>query len=185
MTEILLESLKYYGTKEITGDSDNELIVQMLKDIDPNVRHDEVSWCSAYMNYLCKKLGYMHTNSLMARSWFSMPIEVLKPSLGDIVILWRNSPKSWEGHVGLYISEDKDNIFVLGGNQSDQVNISPYLKTRVLGYRQTKKEEEFNKDYKELPPIKVNIFSLWKAWRAIRKFIHQQHINAGKLFKTK
>ena len=181
MTELLLESLKHYGIKEVTGNLDNPFIVQMLSDIDSDVRHDEVSWCSAYMNYICKKLGYIHTDSLRARSWLTMPIKILKPSLGDIVIFWRNDPKGWEGHVGLYVSEDKNNIFVLGGNQSDQVNISAYPKTRVLGYRQTKKEEIS----KELPPIKVNIISLWKAWRAIRKFIHQQHINAGKLFKTK
>lgn len=31
-----------------------------------------------------------------------------------------------------------------------------------------------------LPPIKVNIISLWKAWRAIRKFLHDQKVNSVK-----
>lgn len=32
----------------------------------------------------------------------------------------------------------------------------------------------------KLPPVKVNLISLWKAWRSIRKFLHDQRINAGK-----
>ena len=31
----------------------------------------------------------------------------------------------------------------------------------------------------KLPPIKINLITLWKAWRAIRKYFHQQNINAG------
>ena len=36
----------------------------------------------------------------------------------------------------------------------------------------------------KLPPIKINIISLWKVWRAVRKFLHDQKVNAGKLFKN-
>jgi len=31
-----------------------------------------------------------------------------------------------------------------------------------------------------LPPIKINIISVWKAWRAIRKFLHDQKVNSVK-----
>jgi uncharacterized protein (TIGR02594 family) len=65
--------------------------------------------------------------------------EVKTPTIGNVVVFWRNKPDSWEGHVALYINEDKDNIFVLGGNQGDQISIAPYHKNRVLGYRLLKK----------------------------------------------
>lgn len=140
MQEILLEFLKHYGEKEVVGKEHNPEIVAMFADIGfPDIKDDETAWCSASLNYFCKKLGYVRSGKLNARSWLDMPITVLKPSLGDIVVFWRNDPKGWEGHVALYISEDKDNVYVLGGNQNNQINISPYPKNRVLGYRQTKK----------------------------------------------
>jgi hypothetical protein len=41
--------------------------------------------------------------------------------------------------VGLYISENDNVIYVLGGNQQDMISINAYLKSRVLGYRQVHK----------------------------------------------
>jgi hypothetical protein len=55
--------------------------------------------------------------------------------MGDIVILWRISPKSIYGHVGFYVCERKNTLYLLGGNQSNSVSIAPYPKTQVLGYR--------------------------------------------------
>jgi uncharacterized protein (TIGR02594 family) len=140
MQEILLEMLSYYGLKEIAGDKHNPEIVAMFKELGfDSVKDDETAWCSASLNYVCKKLGYERSGALDARSWLKMPIKVLKPTLGDIVVLWRESPTSWKGHVGLFISQDINNVYVLGGNQGNMMNISPYPRDRVLGYRQVHK----------------------------------------------
>jgi uncharacterized protein (TIGR02594 family) len=144
MQEILIELLKLYGLKEIPGSQDNPVIVDMFNEIGFDwVEDDETAWCSALLNFICLKSGYERSKKLDARSWLNMPITVLKPSLGDIVVLWRDSPDSWKGHVGLYISEAEDgrHIYVLGGNQSGSVNISVFPIDRVLGYRRTKKIE--------------------------------------------
>ena len=140
MTEILLEMLKMYGLKEVVGKDNNPDIVKMFTEIGFDwVQDDEISWCSAAINYFCKKLGYERSGALDARSWLKMPIIVLKPSIGDIVVLWRESTDSWKGHVGLFITQDIDNVYILGGNQSNSINITAYPRERVLGYRQVHK----------------------------------------------
>jgi uncharacterized protein (TIGR02594 family) len=135
--------LKFYGLKEVFGPVHNPEIIKMFHEIGYNwINDDETAWCSAALNYFCYKLGYKRSGKLDARSWLNLPMKVEVPEMGDIVILWRNSPTSWTGHVGLYISEDKETnrIYVLGGNQDNMINIKPYYKSQVLGYRRTEKE---------------------------------------------
>jgi uncharacterized protein (TIGR02594 family) len=141
MQDLLIEFLKHYGTKEILGSTNNPEIVAMFHEIGyDSVKDDEVSWCSAAMNYFAMKTGYERSGQLDARSWLKMPIMVLKPELGDVVILWRDTPDSWKGHVGLYIASDVKDVYILGGNQGNgSINISAYPRDRVLGYRKLKK----------------------------------------------
>ena len=137
---LLLEILKFYGLKEYFGPAHNPEIVKMFHEIGYQwVNDDETAWCSAALNYFCKRLGLKRSGKLDARSWLMLPTIVKFPELGDIVILWRDSPTNWTGHVGLYISEDKatERIYVLGGNQDNMISIKPYHKSRVLGYRKT------------------------------------------------
>lgn len=140
MTEVLLEMLKFYGLKEIIGPQHNPEILAMFAEIGYDyIKDDETAWCSASLNYFCKKLGYERSGALDARSWLKLPVMVLKPSLGDIVVFWRESQTSWKGHVGLFINWDENNIWVLGGNQGNMINISAYPRERLLGFRQAKK----------------------------------------------
>jgi len=133
-----------YGVREVYGTQSNPEILNIFTEIGIDGVEDDsqIAWCSAALNFICKKLNYERSGELSARSWLKMPITVLKPSMGDIVVLWRESPKSWKGHVGLYISEDAKNVYILGGNQGDSVCILPYPKERVLGYRRVHKLED-------------------------------------------
>lgn len=140
MTEILLEMLKMYGLKEVVGKENNPEIVKMFAEIGFDwVQDDETSWCSAAINYFCKKLGYERSGALDAKSWLKMPTIILKPTIGDIVVLWRESPDSWKGHVGLFITQDIDNVYILGGNQSNSICIMAYPRDRIIGFRQVHK----------------------------------------------
>ena len=142
MKELLLEILKHYGLKEVFGKQHNPEIVKMFHEIGYDwVNDDETAWCSAALNYFCFKLGYKRSGKLDARSWLKVGTEVKVPEIGDIVVLWRDNINSWQGHVGLYISEDKatNRIYVLGGNQDNMISIKPYHKSRVLGYRKIEK----------------------------------------------
>jgi len=140
MKDLLLEVLSHYGLREVDGPSSNPEIIAMGKDLGYDIADDSTTaWCSLLVNYYAKKMGYEYTKKLTARSWLKTSVIVLKPELGDIVVLWRNDPNGWEGHVGWFISRDAKYVYVLGGNQGNWLNISPYPVDRVLGYRQLKK----------------------------------------------
>jgi len=126
-----------YGIKEIKGEKDNPEILKYFDEIGYNgsALKDETAWCSAFVNWVLKTSDAPYTGKLNARSWLKIGTETNCPKMGDVVIFWRSSKNSWKGHVGFYIHESEDEIFVLGGNQNNQVKISSYPKERLLGYR--------------------------------------------------
>ncbi|MBU0778031.1 TIGR02594 family protein [Patescibacteria group bacterium] len=140
MDEMLKLALSFYGLKEIPGEENNPKILKFFKEIGQGwVQDDETSWCSSYINWCAYKTGMEYTGKLDARSWLRVGYGVVDPSLGDVVVYWRDKPNSWKGHVGLFINKQGSEIYTLGGNQSNMVNISPYPLNRLLGYRRLKK----------------------------------------------
>ena len=137
---MLHEALKYYGQKEITGPESNTVILEMIQEMYSKAKDDSrIAWCSIFMNAVAKRAGYPQSDSMAARSWLKVGEPTDYPAVGDVVVFWRYKPNSWQGHVGLYIREDANYVWCLGGNQSDAVNIRKYLKNKVLGYRKLKK----------------------------------------------
>lgn len=136
------KALTQYGIKEIQGPVSNnpEIIKYFVASSQLWVKTDETAWCSAFVNWVAKETGHEYTGELNARSWLKVgePIEHFQ-RVGDVVVLWRVSKKDWRGHVGLFISEDEDYIWILGGNQGNMVCIKPYPKHRLLGYRRLRK----------------------------------------------
>lgn len=136
-SKIVNIALSQIGVKEILGQKDNPEVLKYFNEIgyEGNKLKDETSWCSAFMNWVALKAGVNRSNELTARSWLNIGSSVAKPEMGDVVVFWRESPKSWKGHVGIFIRESDGFVWVLGGNQNNQVNISSYKSNRVLGYR--------------------------------------------------
>lgn len=142
MTTLLQIALSQYGQKEIEGESDNQTIVGYAKEAGHNwVNDDETPWCSIFMDWCAMKAGMERTHKANARSWLEVGEDVKEPKTGDIVILKRGN-NTWSGHVGIYIAHltiesgrRTGFIYVLGGNQSNQVKISLYDSIQVLGYR--------------------------------------------------
>jgi uncharacterized protein (TIGR02594 family) len=142
--ELIKTALKYYGVKEFPGtDKNSPTIVGWLRSMLPWANNDEIAWCSAFVNGIAKEAKFEHFpsthNNALAREWLKKGTAVTTPQLGDVVVLWRGSKDAVTGHVGFYIRENTDNVFLLGGNQSDSVNITAFPKSRVLGYRRLKK----------------------------------------------
>ena len=139
-SQILNTALSQYGIKEIKGSKDNPEILKYFNSIgfDGSALKDETAWCAAFANWVCKTSGVEYSGKLNARSFIKIGQEVSTPEIGDLVILWRQSPSSWKGHVGFFIRETKEHIYVLGGNQSNQVCIAPYPKKRLLAYKRLK-----------------------------------------------
>lgn len=135
--KILQEASSFIGLQEIKGSEDNPIIVSMFKDIGHSwVKDDETAWCSCFVNYIAKQCNASMSGKLNARSWLNVGEEVKYPIPGDVVVFWRESKTSWKGHVGIFAGYNKaGNIFVLGGNQGNEVNITLYNSERLLGFR--------------------------------------------------
>lgn len=138
--DLISIALDQYGLKETPGPANNPVIMQMAKDCGfKEYTHDSVAWCSLFCNWIAFKGGYQRSLSLAARSWLTVGVEVQEPKQGDIVVLWRESPQSWMGHVGFYVNTVKPYVYMLGGNQGDMVNIEGFDLKRVLAYRRLEK----------------------------------------------
>lgn len=126
----------HYGLKEVPGKENNPVIMSFFNTIGHSwVQGDETAWCAAFANYCCLASIGKQTGKLTARSFLNFGIDTTEPFPGDIVIIWRESPDSWKGHVGFYINHDNEYVYMLGGNQNNQVNVSRYPVERVLVYK--------------------------------------------------
>jgi len=127
-------ALSQYGEKERRG-GENNVILKYFSEIGfPEIKEDEVPWCSAFVNWCVMKAGLPITKNLAARSWLGWGKKVMVPEIGDIAV-FRRGTTGWQGHVGFYVKNDGFYVWVLGGNQSDEVRISKYPGTELLGYR--------------------------------------------------
>lgn len=130
---------RFIGIKEVPGTGDNPAILAMLKLDGDWPEHDEVPWCSAFVNYVAWLLRLPRSKSLRARSWLEVgvPIELseAKPEF-DVVILNRGGPQDASiieapGHVGFYAGPGH----LLGGNQGNSVSVAAFDPSRLLGVR--------------------------------------------------
>ncbi len=142
----------FIGTEEVSGTIDNPQILAMLKLDNKWPENDEVPWCSAFVNYICKLGGLPRSKSLLARSWLEVADEVkledAEPGF-DIVVLKRGGGEqpgpentTASGHVGFYVGHDRTFVRLLGGNQGDSVKESSYHVSRILSIRRLPESAE-------------------------------------------
>lgn len=122
------------GTKEVHGDPDNQRIVEYHQATSLKATDDETPWCSSFVNWCFKQVGIPGTGSAAARSWLKWGMTVDIPQEGDLVIFRRGSSPT-AGHVAFFVKSQGTLVYVLGGNQSDQVKVSAYKRSDVIGYR--------------------------------------------------
>lgn len=96
---------------------------------------DKASWCSSFVNWSLSQVGIQGTSSALARSWLEWGVPIDEPKIGCIVVLWRDDPDSWKGHVGFFQKAEGECIFLLGGNQLEDVRVHSYPVSTVLAYR--------------------------------------------------
>jgi len=136
---------RFIGLKEVKGPVDNPQVLAMLQLDNTWVGHDEVAWCSAFVNYVAWLLRLPRSKQLSARSWLAIGgmIPPLDAKQGfDVVVLKRGEgdqpgPEVLQapGHVGFFGGYEGRHVWLLGGNQSDQVSLAPFLYENILGVR--------------------------------------------------
>ena len=86
---------RFTGIKEVAGIRDNPMILAMLRLDGDWPEHDEVPWCSAFVNFVCWLLRLPRSKSLRARSWLGVGhrISLEDARVGcDVVVISRGEP---------------------------------------------------------------------------------------------
>lgn len=123
------------GQKEVPGGSSNPWIVNLWLKIAPWLGSDDskTPWCGALVRNCLQSCGLPFPKHwYRAKDYLTLPVKLDKPAYGCIVVFEREGG----GHVGFVVGQDEQgNLMCLGGNQGDAVNIRPFPRSRVLGYR--------------------------------------------------
>jgi uncharacterized protein (TIGR02594 family) len=140
------------GIKEIVGKTHNPKVLQFYKTVGrPDIKNDETAWCAAFVGHCLVKGGYKHTpglKALLARSYEEYGSTIYQKSQknkykegaisdarpGDICVFPRGN-STWQGHVAFFVKETPKFVYVLGGNQNNEVNIRRYSKNKLLTIR--------------------------------------------------
>lgn len=94
---------------------------------------DITPWCAAFINFCIASAGLNPTYSAGSSSFRDYAMNTNKPSPGDLVVFQSRVPsEEWRGHVGFYVTQGKNSVMVLGGNQSDGIRVQNYPKKGEL-----------------------------------------------------
>lgn len=123
------------GVRTFAAGSSNPRITQYHTNTNIHGYDDKASWCSSFVNWSLAQVGITGTSSALARSWLDWGEPLAEPRLGCITVLSREDASSWKGHVGFFLRADEAHVYLLGGNQLDEVREHFYPLSSVLGYR--------------------------------------------------
>ena len=135
------EASKWIGLKEIPGEQHNKKIAEMFFRVGHGwVKDDETPWCAAFVGSVIGASGGKSTRALNARSYLEWgeAVDVSDAQRGDVVVLWRKDKDGPYGHVGFFDRISGGKIYLLGGNQNNQVSIAHYPLDRLLSIRREK-----------------------------------------------
>lgn len=127
------EAKRHVGLREIPGPKHNATILGWAKRMGAkvlgiNVVDDETPWCGTFVAHCITSVGLRPAPiAVRAKSWLSWGRELNAPRLGCILVFDREGG----GHVGFYVGEDNTAYHVLGGNQSNSVNVTRLDKGRL------------------------------------------------------
>ena len=133
----LLEAKKLIGVHECPGPKDNPVVLQMFKDAgSPDIIHDEVPWCAAFVGACLHRAGARPTGSLWALSYSTWGKGLVYPRLGAIATKKRfKDGKLIGGHVFFIVGWRGDIVYGLGGNQKDSVSVATFNKKDIIAMR--------------------------------------------------
>lgn len=148
---MLLEALKLHGVLERVGPGSNPTIVKWADEVEQAVKtpytrwaadwynDDQIAWCGLFMAVVAVRAGQGRADRmpppkyLSARDWlnFGKAVQIKEAMLGDVAVFDRKGG----AHVAMVVGEDATHFHVLGGNQSQRVNIARKAKSECIGVR--------------------------------------------------
>lgn len=124
----------YVGLREIPGPKHNRTIVGWLTKLRAWWMDDETPWCGVFVAHCMQEAGLPFPKTYMrAKAWSDYGALLRRDRLapGAILVFDRKGG----GHVGFYVGEDAGFYYVLGGNQSNAVNVMKLGKSRLVASR--------------------------------------------------
>lgn len=131
------EAVRLIGLKEISGKKSAKEILEMADTLDIDYDDDDIPWCGLFVGHcIASALGDepIPPNPLGARNWNKFGINC-KSQVGCVLLFYRGKKTGWQGHVGFYFAEDSHHYHVLGGNQSNSVNVVKIGRERLIASR--------------------------------------------------
>ena len=130
---------RYTGIREIAGPKHNSTILGWLDKLGAWWRDDETPWCGVFVAHCLQSVCRPYPSLYMrAKAWADYG-SLLRPDRlapGAILVFDR----AGGGHVAFYVGEDATDYHVLGGNQSNGVNIMRLAKSRCIATRWPKND---------------------------------------------
>lgn len=128
----LIEARKHLGVTEIKGPKTADFISRWLRHLGAWWSDDETPWCGVFVAACVEAASLPIPKFWMrAKAWAEWGTRLSEPATGCVVVFERKGG----GHVGFVVGRTENgNLLVLGGNQGNRVCISPFDRTRVIGY---------------------------------------------------
>lgn len=129
------------GTAEVAGPQANPQIIAYFARIGrADVLSDETAWCGGFAGF-CLATAEVSLDAipsserLLARSYAAIGTPIDTPRTGALVVLTRPGGGPGAGHVGFVAGVTATHVLVLGGNQANAVNVTPFPLERIVALR--------------------------------------------------
>jgi uncharacterized protein (TIGR02594 family) len=130
----LRTAYSFEGLRETPGPRHNATIIGWLTKLRAWWRDDETPWCGVFVAHCMQEAGLPYPRLYMrAKAWSDYGALLRPDRLAPGAILVFN--RAGGGHVGFYVGEDTGHYYVLGGNQSNAVNVMKLGKSRLVASR--------------------------------------------------
>lgn len=134
MTKWLDEARKEIGVSEHTA-AGSKAVDQMWRDSKLSGlvgTAKTVPWCAGFANAMLERAGIRSPRKDSSASYDTWGVKLTEPKYGCLVRFQRPGG----GHIGFCVGKTPDGkLLILGGNQSDAVNIKAFGTDRVVAYR--------------------------------------------------
>jgi uncharacterized protein (TIGR02594 family) len=148
MSDLLAYALQFYGVKEVTGTKSHPVILGWIRNWLPWARDDsETAWCAIFVASCARAAFYL----VPPKPWAAITWESIGESVahleharqGDVVVVTRGPRSSWRRHVGILVRDDRagGRVWLLGGNQSNAVNIEPFDIDNITAIRRLERDD--------------------------------------------
>lgn len=135
MTAWMQEAWGLVGQSEIAGAGANPEIVRLFRDAGHgDIASDETAWCAAFVSACLARAGLPHPTGYQAlrAAGFETFGQACELRAGAIVVVRARGDGR---HVGFCVGMDAHNVMLLGGNQADACNVTPFKRASIVAVR--------------------------------------------------